>query len=332
MEGVSKVADLCQTINMLSPDGSNRRYALFSQVKPPNRWTLRYALRPTGSTPEAEAQPNPHRSPQSIPRAQHHRRPRQVVRNRRRLRDRRQVGTVHALRLLHRLQPRAHSTRAHASLRLCCGCRRQRAVAGDPSTTAFFHRIQQAIKGGLLDVAEQTASCLLTIDALNVSGLQLTLPLVGRGRVRAAPRFQWLIFAQLQTVLRAFIATRWTLSGRAAPSLTSCSKSVPASHRQQRRRRMLRRLRDSPNPYGACPQLTEGFQVHGSSIRARNEGAVYAADALVVPTANPNWPRLHTVPLVVACRWRVADGSAAQVQGALTDSDGNLVGRATANP
>jgi len=69
--------------------------------------------------------------------------------------------------------------RAYVSLHLCCGCWWQRAVAGDPSTTAFFHRIQQAIKAGLLDVTEQTASCLLTIDALNVSGLQLTLPMVG---------------------------------------------------------------------------------------------------------------------------------------------------------
>ena len=65
------------------------------------------------------------------------------------------------------------------STHLCvCSLAVQRGVTGDASVAKFFERMQQAIKGGLLDVAEQAGKCVLSIDAVNFQGLTIDLPAV----------------------------------------------------------------------------------------------------------------------------------------------------------
>ena len=54
----------------------------------------------------------------------------------------------------------------------------QRGITGDASVAKFFERMQQAIKGGLLDVSEQAGKCVLSIDAVNFQGLTIELPVV----------------------------------------------------------------------------------------------------------------------------------------------------------
>jgi hypothetical protein len=56
-------------------------------------------------------------------------------------------------------------------------------VTADATAAALFRRVQQSFVWGLIDVAEHPRECVLTLDALNVHGLVIALPLV-----RARPR------------------------------------------------------------------------------------------------------------------------------------------------
>ena len=44
LDGVARVADLCQAVNMVTPDGDSRKYALFSHAHDARRWTIRSVL------------------------------------------------------------------------------------------------------------------------------------------------------------------------------------------------------------------------------------------------------------------------------------------------